>query len=203
MGGEHVSQRKTVGKTLLQALQYFIGKSFLLQGIDGDARSPFERAVPYTEVHDLLGLLCCVSQPLQRTRDRLVDDLEGPTPGQLFEFDKSEVRFDPRCIAIHHQPYCSRWGYGRYLSVSVAVLLAELEGPVPRSSSRIQKVLRAESRIQSLGDNTEPLVLLRRAVVCGSPVIAYDTEHAVSVMLVFWKGTQYLGHLGGGGVRLP
>ncbi len=54
---------------------------------------------------DRLDLLRLVSQVLERTGHRLVDDLHRAAADQLLEFDQSQIWFYASCVTIHHQAY--------------------------------------------------------------------------------------------------
>src|SRR5215211_3763919 len=87
---------------------------------------------------DLLPLVLCVAKRLERQRDGAVDDLHLPASDQLLELDQGEVRLDAGRIAIHQKRYGPRGSDDHGLCVAVAVLLAELDGLVPCSASRLQ-----------------------------------------------------------------
>ena len=81
---------------------------------------------------DFFDLRRAVAQFLQRRRDRAVNDFEITAPCQLFELHKGEVWLDAGCIAIHDQANgacrCNNGG----LSVSVPVLITQLQRFIPR-----------------------------------------------------------------------
>ena len=61
-------------------------------------------AAPIKHVRlDVSYLLCCVAQTTQSTSKGAVYDGEVAASDELLELDQSEIRFNARGIAIHHE----------------------------------------------------------------------------------------------------
>ncbi|CAB4684676.1 unannotated protein [freshwater metagenome] len=56
------------------------------------------------ELHDGFDRLLGVPEAAECARDRLVDDLHGATTHKFLELNQREVGFNPRGIAVHHEP---------------------------------------------------------------------------------------------------
>ena len=95
--------------------------------------------------------------------DRLVDDLEVAAAGQLLELDQGEVGLDPGGVTVHQQAD----GPGRRehggLGVAVAVLLAQLQGQVPRRAGCCEQVGRAHARVDADHLVVTPFVVAGRS----------------------------------------
>ena len=72
-----------------------------------------------------------ISKVRQGSGHRLIDDDHVASTHQLLELDKTQIWFDTRCIAVHHQTDCSSRCQNRGLSISHAVLFAVADCRLP------------------------------------------------------------------------
>ncbi len=98
-----------------------------------DAGRALERPVAHCIVDDLFDLCIAVAEARQCRWYRTVDNLEISAPGELLEFDQSEIGFDARGIAIHDQADSPRGRDHSSLSIAVAVRASKLIRTIPSS----------------------------------------------------------------------
>ena len=103
-------------------------------------RRAFDGLLLVDVLDDVVDLGGGVAEPLERHRDRLVDDLHHAAADQLLVLDQRDVRLDAGGVAVHHEAD----GAGRRehggLRVAVAEVLAELHRIVPRLLGGVAEV---------------------------------------------------------------
>src|SRR5438445_324058 len=90
---------------------------------------------------DLLDLMFGVAERLQRERDGAVDDGHLPAADELLELDEREVGLDSGRVAVHEERDRPRGSEDGCLRVAITVVLAELDGLVPRAPRGCEKRL--------------------------------------------------------------
>jgi hypothetical protein len=153
-----------------------------------------ERAVPDRVGDDLLDLRGGVAEVAQGLRNRAVDDLEVPAPGELLELHQREIGLDAGGVAVHHETD----GPGRRddggLGVAVAVGLAEFQRLVPDRVGEVQEAaVRTVGVVERDRRHRQPLVV-RHQAFCGPPVVAHDPQHGLGVVRIAREGAEFLGH---------
>src|SRR5580658_2673096 len=127
---EHPSRERALeiehaGDCTLHLRQLGVGQALLFERAPVDVGSCKERVGARDVSDDLLHLSFAISEAAQCARNRLVDDLEVPSAGQLLELDQREVRLDSGRIAVHEQADGARGSKHGGLRVAVAVLFPE------------------------------------------------------------------------------
>ncbi len=157
-----------------------------------DPRCVFQAAMANSIRDNAFNLLGTITKRAQRLRHSPVDDFEIAAAGQLFEFHQREVRFNARCVTIHHKPNCARGGNNTGLCIAIAILLAHRDGEIPGCTGVLNKIsLRTTGRVKWNGKGREGFV----AVGCtarGLTVIAHHAQHVIRIILVTGKSPQFL-----------
>ncbi|MBV6489794.1 MAG: hypothetical protein CNCCGFBP_00168 [Fimbriimonadaceae bacterium] len=203
--GELVERERELKRVFERAFDF--GESFGrealgLERFGVDMGSAAQRLVSDAISNDILDLLLAVTEPSQRGRDGLVDDLEVAPSRQLLELDEREIGLDAGGVAIHQEPDGSRRSEHGHLGVAEPVSIAQRGSAVPRLTGCLEHVRRALVRVDPDRKDGEALKLARRRVVGGSPMVANDTKHRVSVPGIPRKRPKLSRHLRANGVRL-
>ena len=123
-------------------------------------RSPFDGLLLFDPLKNLLGVVVRISQSLKGLADGVVHQLQAPAADQGLVLHQSDVRFDARRIAIHHESDGAGWSQDRDLGVSESVLLPELAGSIPTLPPLFDQFGRSSSEF-----------------VCGLSVPGDDCQH--------------------------
>ena len=166
-GAHHLDVAHVVDRAL--ALDRLEGAVEHRQVLVLEVRRALDRLVLVDVLDDLGDLGLRVAEPLQRRRDRLVDDLHHAAADQLLVLDERDVRLDAGGVAVHHEADGAGGRQHGGLAVAVAELLAELDALVPDALGRLEQLLRHRRAVD---------VLERGAV------LAHDAQHRLAVLLV-------------------
>ena len=187
----------------------FVGEALGLQGRVVDGGRLRQPAVADGVGLDLGDVGFRIAERAQRLRHRAVDDLEVAAAGQLLELDQREVGLDAGGVAVHHQADgAGRRDHGR-LRVAVAVLLAEIDGPVPGGLGVRRQLGKALQRRAVAGGERgvverhrrdRHLLVALRLAVSRAAMIAHHAQHGLAVLLVAGEGPELAGHFRRGGV---
>ncbi len=207
LGAELVAERVFVEDELefegafeagFELLEFSFGEALGGEGFVVDVRGAVEGFVADGVADDVVDLLAVVAHFGEGRRDRLVDDLEVSAAGKLLELNEGEVWLDTGGVAVHDEPDGAGGRKNRHLGVAVAVLLAELEGSIPRLVGGVKEVSGAEKLVDAERKDAEAFVLRSGGVVGGASVVANDAEHVLAVRLVGREWAVLLGHFGAG-----
>ena len=129
---------------------------------------------------------CVITQGSQREWDRPVDDLHHSPPCQLFVLHQSNVRLDPRRIAVHHERDCSGRSEHCCLSVSVSELTTRINALIPNFACGVSQVF-GTRRINAID---------------GVAVHSHDSEHRLGIFFIPGEGAEVSSNAAGSQVSL-
>ena len=167
-----------------------------------DEWRPIERPASSAVGHDVLDLRFGIAHRGQRRRKALVDDLEVAAACQFLELDQSEIRLDTGCVAVHDQTDRAGRSDHRGLSVAESIGSPEFKRSIPGPSGGQQQIRWAMLRLDALRCDTEALILFRRSIVRGTPMVPDDPKHVLAIACEALERSQFSGHLGRGGIGL-
>ena len=94
-------------------------------------RRPFNSSSSVNVTDDRISLLMRVSQLEQSRRHSIVNNLNHPPTNELLVLNQSQIRLNPRRVAVHHEAYGACGGQDCDLGIAVAVFFAVGQGFVP------------------------------------------------------------------------
>ena len=152
---------------------------------------------------DLPDLVGRIPEPLQRRGDGTVGDLEVTAPSELLELDQGEVGLDPCGVAVHEKADGPGRSQRGGLGVAVPMLLAELDGTVPRLASGRHQLFGASLRVDSAHMMGHTVVVGLRCVAGSSAVVPHHRKHCIAIIGELWEGPEDARHLGRGRISVP
>ena len=118
-----------------------------------------------------------------------------PAAGELLELDQGEIGLDAGGVAVHHEADGAGGRDHRRLGVAVAVLLAELHGPVPRALRGLAERLVGQVGVVQRHRLDVEVFEFPRLATGRRAVVAHHPEHGVAVVVERGKGAALAGHL--------
>ncbi len=137
----------------------------------------------------------------------LVGDFEVSAAGEFLELDECEVRLDAGGVAVHEQTDGAGGCDDRRLRVAVAVLLAEIEGAIPRGACGVQNIAPEQGDVSTEltgvdGNGSGIERFIAGFGVGGAAMVADDAQHVLSVFPAAGERPMLARHLGAGGIAL-
>ncbi len=191
---------KALGQRLLDLGELGLGEALGLERRVVDRRRLAQRGVAHGVGLDLGQLRLAVAERAQGLGHGAVDDLEVAAAGELLELHQREVGLDAGGVAVHHEADGAGGGDDGDLGVAIAVLLAELQGPVPGGAGVLGQARVAQGRrVERHRRHGQRLVAVGLAVG-GAAMVAHHAKHGLAVVGEAHEGAALTRHLGRGGV---
>src|SRR5467141_3973319 len=159
---------KSLGQTAFHSRECSVVEPLLSQSLMVNEWCGLQGLPANTIVHDVLNLRLGIPQGSECSGYALIDDLEIASTSQFFEFDKREIRFDARRIAIHHESDRARRSNHRDLRIAIPIGRPQFEGTVPSTTCSYEQLGRTMLRLDPYRCNRQTFIFFRSGIVRGA-----------------------------------